>query len=339
MSRRPSVPRRHNATLIGVGFLLTLAAAAGTAIARTPAGGISQGPVIAAAPAPALPAPPGTTERVSIGGNGTQGNGAGGGVSGILASANGDQAISADGRWVAFVSAATNLIPGSAHPAGGVYVRDRQSGTTLAVPWLGGGAFPAGVSAAEPVISGDGGVVAFTAIVNPKSSNALPVPTTTPYVLAWDRQTNSTTLVSVDSQSQPTPGFQPSISADGRYVAYTQWAQDKTPPILSNLTANPTSLQYLPCGPESSTISVTATDPDDGVSSVTLFYAPNGGSTSSQAMSPQGSNVWQGTITLAQGWSTGQITYWVQATDSHGNTSASLFPSSSNILTLNDCIV
>jgi hypothetical protein len=236
------------------------------------------------------------------------------------------------------VSAATNLIPGSAHPAGGVYVRDRQSGTTVAVPWLGGGAFPAGISGAEPAISGDGGVVAFTAIVSPGSS-ILPASTTTPYVLAWDRQANVTTLVSADANNQPTPGFQPSISADGRYVAYTRWAQDTTPPTLSNLTANPTSLQYLPCGPESSTISVTATDPDDIVSAATLFYAPNGGSTSSQLMSPQGSNVWQGTITLAQGWSTGQITYWVQATDSHGNTSPSVFPSSSNTLTLNDCIV
>jgi hypothetical protein len=238
------------------------------------------------------------------------------------------------------VSAATNLIPGSAHPAGGVYVRDRQSGTTVAVAWLGGGAFPAGISGAEPAISGDGGVVAFTAIVSPRSSRTLLVPTTTPYVLAWDRQANSTALVSVDSQGQPAPGFQPSVSADGRYVAYTRWAPgDTTPPNLSNLTANPTNVQYLPCGPESSTISVTATDPDDTVSAVTLFYAPNGGSTSSQAMSAQGSNVWQGTITLAQGWSTGQITYWVQATDSHGNTSPSLFPSSSNTLTLNDCIV
>jgi hypothetical protein len=344
------VPRRRKViAAIGAGLLVTTAAAAGNAIARTDSDGAPQRPALTTSrvdprssnpglEAP-LPEPPGTTERVSVADDETQGNGASGGASAILSSAKANQAISADGRWVAFVSASTDLIPGSPRPAGGVYVRDRQSGATVAVPWVDGRSFPAGITAAEPAISGDGTVIAFTAIVTASASAVLLAPTTTPYVLAWDRQTNTTAVVSVDSNSQPTPGWQPSISADGRYVAYTMWAPpDTTPPILSNLTANPTHIGGC-TGPASSTISVTATDPDDAVSAVTLYYTPNGGSTSSQPMSPVGSNVWQGTITLDPNWSPGQITYWVQGTDSHGNTSTPLYPSSANILTMDSCIL
>jgi hypothetical protein len=350
MSRRAGVQRRINAVaLAGIGLLIALAAAAGTAFARTHGDGAPERPALttqrvdprspnSGLEAP-LPDPPGTTERVSVADDGTQGNGASGGVSAILPSAKANQAISADGRWVAFVSASTDLIPGTPQPAGGVYLRDRQSGTTVAVPWLDGRSFPSGITAAEPAISGDGTVIAFTAIVTSSASRALLAPTTTPYVLAWDRQTNTTAVVSVDSNGKPTPGWQPSISADGRYVAYTMWAPpDTTPPILSNLTANPTHIGGC-TGPASSTISVTATDPDDPVSTVTLYYFPDGGSTTSQPMSPVGSNVWQGTITQDSSWFPGQVTYWVQGTDSHGNTSTLVYPSSANVLTLDSCIL
>src|SRR3954466_4634119 len=61
----------------------------------------------------------GTTERVSVGPHGRQANG-GSGVVGA--------AISADGRFVVFPSDATDLVEGSR--GGGLYVRDRQAGTT-----------------------------------------------------------------------------------------------------------------------------------------------------------------------------------------------------------------
>ena len=41
-------------------------------------------------------------------------------------------AISADGRFVAFNSDATNLVPGDTNGARDVFVRDRQTGTTRA---------------------------------------------------------------------------------------------------------------------------------------------------------------------------------------------------------------
>src|SRR5690349_13214160 len=59
------------------------------------------------------------TERVSVSSTGAQGNGASYGAS-----------ISADGRFVAFGSLASNLVRGDANRTGDVFVRDRLRGTT-----------------------------------------------------------------------------------------------------------------------------------------------------------------------------------------------------------------
>ncbi len=60
----------------------------------------------------------GTTERVSVGPRGTQAQG----DSGVLQSAT---SISADGRFVAFESLATNLVPGDTNGVTYVFVRAR----------------------------------------------------------------------------------------------------------------------------------------------------------------------------------------------------------------------
>src|SRR6267142_743905 len=70
------------------------------------------------------------TTRVSVDSGGTQGNG-GSGDSG--------ECISADGRYVAFESSATNLVPGDTNGFKDVFVRDRQTGTTVRVSVDSGG--------------------------------------------------------------------------------------------------------------------------------------------------------------------------------------------------------
>ena len=75
-------------------------------------------------PLAALAHPAGVTERVSVASDGTEGNGPSPWLS--------PPAVSADGRYVAFDSAATNLFPGGSlliH----VYVHDRLTGTTQPV--------------------------------------------------------------------------------------------------------------------------------------------------------------------------------------------------------------
>ena len=64
----------------------------------------------------------GTTRRVSLGPGGVQGN-----------EHSFAPAISANGRFVAFISYATNLVPGDTNDAADVFVRDRQTGTTRRV--------------------------------------------------------------------------------------------------------------------------------------------------------------------------------------------------------------
>ena len=62
----------------------------------------------------------GTTQRVSVGPGGVQGNG----------DSSQRPSISADGRFVAFSSDASNLVPGDTNGVDDVFVRDRQTGTT-----------------------------------------------------------------------------------------------------------------------------------------------------------------------------------------------------------------
>jgi Tol biopolymer transport system component len=144
----------------------------------------------------------GTTDRVSIATDGTQGNG-----DSLV------PAISADGRYVAFASAATNLVAGDTNGVYDVFVRDRQLGTTERVSLSPSGSqltldsgYGTGFGFDEPLgvsISADGRFVAF-------GSQTLEV-----YVR--DRQNATTDDVTEMSFGSP---YHPSISADGRYVAF-----------------------------------------------------------------------------------------------------------------------
>jgi len=106
----------------------------------------------AAAPA-ALAA--GTTERVSVSSHGVQGNGDSGD--------NGLEAVSADGRFVAFDSAASNLVKSDTDGEYDVFVHDRELGTTERVSVSSSGAQATGASfgSLDPSISAHGRFVAF----------------------------------------------------------------------------------------------------------------------------------------------------------------------------------
>src|SRR5207244_2213095 len=96
-----------------------------------------------------------TTERVSVAPDGTQGD----------AQSNGP-AISADGRFVAFTSIATNLVPGDTNGVADAFVHDRQTGITERINVVTGGAQGNAASGStlgpSVAISADGRFVAFT---------------------------------------------------------------------------------------------------------------------------------------------------------------------------------
>ena len=302
-------------------------------------------------PAADLPAPPATTTRVSVGNDERQANAGSGGAGNLNNTQNNNQAISADGRWVAFASQATNLVQSTRTPFGGMFLRNRETGSTTAIPWVAGGAFPDNVTAAEPSISADGTVVAFTVIVEGVviPGAVLTTKGPIPYVLAWDALSGVTTVVSLAPNDQPTPGYQPSVSGDGRYVAYTQWfipKPDTTPPSLSNLRITAPGPdqndgrhyffgQTAQCQPHQATIQVTVTDTESAISTVTLFLQPQSTTVLSFPMTAIGSNVWQADI-LNTGWNAGTVGYWAQARDAAGNLSASFF--GSDILENGNCI-
>src|SRR5689334_4894228 len=129
----------------------------------------------------------GTTERVSVGPHGAQAEG------GEIGSVH--PSISADGRYVAFESDATNLVPGDTNGHEDVFVRDRQAGTTERVSVGQGGAQANGDSGfAGLAISGDGRFVAFAS----DASNLVKGDTNgATDVFVHDRQAGTTERVSV----------------------------------------------------------------------------------------------------------------------------------------------
>src|SRR5256885_2037478 len=131
-----------------------------------------------------------TTERVSVASGGTEANGA------SLSSA-----LSADGRFVAFDSAATDLVAADTNGVSDVFVHDRQTGATERVSVASGGAQGNGSSgligfAFPPALSAAGRFIAFvsfaTNLVAGDTNGATDV-------FVHDRQTGSTERGSVAS--------------------------------------------------------------------------------------------------------------------------------------------
>ncbi|MCY7382249.1 MAG: calcium-binding protein [Microcoleus sp. CAN_BIN18] len=126
--------------------------------------------------------------------------------------------ISADGRFIAFESTATNLVVGETNNKSDVFVRDRltEITTRISVNSTGNqGSF----DAFNPAISADGRFVAFES----NSTNLVAADTNNiSDIFLHDRLNGTTTRISVGSTGQEgdRPSLNPSISADGRFVAF-----------------------------------------------------------------------------------------------------------------------
>ncbi|MGH8990174.1 MAG: DUF6531 domain-containing protein, partial [Acidimicrobiia bacterium] len=130
--------------------------------------------------------------------------------------------LSGDGRYVAFVSGANDLVAGDTNGSRDVFVRDRVAGTTERVSVASDGSqADAGTDSYGVSISGDGRFVAFQSA----ASNLAPG-WATPSVFVHDRVTGGTERVSVasDGSQADTSSFWPSLSDDGRYVAFESGA-------------------------------------------------------------------------------------------------------------------
>jgi Tol biopolymer transport system component len=166
-----------------------------------------------------------STERVSLSSAEVQGN-----DRSVL------PAISGDGRYVAFVSEASNLVPGDTNDptpgqiGGGddVFVRDRVAGRTTRVNVRSNGNQTAG-DVSSPAISADGRWVAFSSRATNLLGNDLNGNDAD--VFLHDRVSRATTLVSRSSSGVQAndSSERPSLSADGRYIAFDSNATNLVP--------------------------------------------------------------------------------------------------------------
>jgi Tol biopolymer transport system component len=167
----------------------------------------------------------GTTERVSVNGRGRQSTG--GDAGGVLDTNWGPPAISADGRYVAFASTATNLVKGDRNQVADVFVRDRVASTTERVTMV-NRKLEANGESSQPAISPDGRFVAFASFAD----NLVPGDTNfTGDVFVVDRTGGGPQRVSVSDTGQQgeNRSESPSISADGRFVAFTSSSDSLVP--------------------------------------------------------------------------------------------------------------
>jgi len=160
------------------------------------------------------------TYRVSVAADGTEANGPSWGA-----------AISADGRFVAFWSLASNLVPDDNNDARDVFVYDMQTHQIVRVSVNASG-IEGDDNSWAPAVSADGGIIAFysdaTNLVDGDANGVADV-------FVYDAATGTLTRISVaaDGQEGNGPSKYPAVSGDGRFVAF--WSE------ASNLVPNDTN--------------------------------------------------------------------------------------------------
>ena len=153
------------------------------------------------------------TTRVSVDSAAVQGN-----------SSSADSAVSGDGRYITYISDASNLVVGDTNGHRDVFLFDRITAVTTRVS-VNNAAVQGNADSSSPAISGDGRYITY----HSDASNLVVGDTNGTFdVFLFDRTTAVTTRISVDSAANQSnaDSFTPSISADGRYITYTSDASN-----------------------------------------------------------------------------------------------------------------
>jgi Tol biopolymer transport system component len=143
--------------------------------------------------------------------------------------------VSADGRFVAFYSGATNLAPDDGNATADIFVRDRIARTTRRVSVSSSGDEANG-SSTVPSISADGRYVAFQSDAGNLVADDVEE---FPDVFLHDIERGTTIRISVSSTGEGGHGisYGASVSSDGRFVAFASNATDLVEGDVQNCTA------------------------------------------------------------------------------------------------------
>jgi len=165
----------------------------------------------------------GLTTRISVDSSGGQGD-----------RDSSRPSMSIDGRYVAFESLASNLVPGDTIGSRDIFVHDNVTHTTSRVSLASDGT-QANAGSSEPAISADGRYVVFKSL----ASNLVEGDTNANFdIFVHDRATGRTRIVSVSTDGIQANGDTqyPKISGDGRFVVFRSHADNLVP---GDTNANP----------------------------------------------------------------------------------------------------
>jgi len=157
----------------------------------------------------------GITKRVSVSSSGEQAN-----------NWSMESQLSADGRWVAFRSSASNLVAGSTS-MNSIYLHELASGATTLISKSSAGV-QGDDDSFNPAITPDGRFIAFDSY----ASNLVPGDTNWAQdIFVHDRSTGAVERVSYSTGGQQADFDcdRPAISADGRFVAFNSYAPNLAP--------------------------------------------------------------------------------------------------------------
>ncbi len=135
--------------------------------------------------------------------------------------------LSGDGRFLVFRTIATSLVPNDANNLIDLFIKDRTTGAIQNITNLSSGEFgPFPRDNHSPVISADGRYVVFESIGIYFEGTFGPLPPYNRNIWRYDRQTGEFRAVG-NVFSMPNANLsRPSVSADGRYVAFESSASD-----------------------------------------------------------------------------------------------------------------
>ena len=131
--------------------------------------------------------------------------------------------VSADGRYVAFFSRATNLVPRQATPGGALFLYDRTSGSVILASRKGSSPTTSASGIQSATMSADGRFIAFDTLATDQIPGQIDFDYG-PDVFLFDRKPGTTVLVSsrggTPRNTGNGPSYKPAISADGSQIAF-----------------------------------------------------------------------------------------------------------------------